>query len=303
MKVEKLEPFGAVISGLKLADELKDPDLKIHNRGHQPFNPFKSDTLAAELREVWLQNKVIALTDQPLTNDQQVQVSLAFGQIGDDPFFGSIPEHPLIASVQREADEQAPIFAETWHSDWSFMPSPPIATTLSAKIIPPRDKVPPQAGDTRFQDCQAAFAGLSADKQAELRKLKSIHSAALGYAPKGRYGDHDTEADRSMDIRPSEKALETHSHPIVRQHEETGIDGLFISPSYTMGIEDLSDEETFMLLTELYAHMEKEEFVLSLPWENDQLVMWDNRALNHMATGGYQGHKRLLHRTTISRVT
>ena len=32
------------------------------------------------------------------------------------------------------------------------------------------------------------------------------------------------------------------------------------------------------------------------------LLMWDNRCLLHMATGGYAGHDRLLHRTTIGAV-
>jgi len=30
------------------------------------------------------------------------------------------------------------------------------------------------------------------------------------------------------------------------------------------------------------------------------LVMWDNRSVLHMATGGYDGHERLLHRTTVA---
>ena len=28
--------------------------------------------------------------------------------------------------------------------------------------------------------------------------------------------------------------------------------------------------------------------------------MWDNRSVLHAATGGYDGHERLLHRTTIA---
>ena len=30
------------------------------------------------------------------------------------------------------------------------------------------------------------------------------------------------------------------------------------------------------------------------------LILWDNRALLHKATGGYEGHRRELHRTTIA---
>jgi taurine dioxygenase len=30
------------------------------------------------------------------------------------------------------------------------------------------------------------------------------------------------------------------------------------------------------------------------------LIMWDNRSVLHRATGGYEGHERLLHRTTVA---
>jgi taurine dioxygenase len=30
------------------------------------------------------------------------------------------------------------------------------------------------------------------------------------------------------------------------------------------------------------------------------LVMWDNRSVLHRATGGYEGHDRLLHRITVA---
>ena len=44
----------------------------------------------------------------------------------------------------------------------------------------------------------------------------------------------------------------------------------------------------------------QERFHYRHKWEPGMLVMWDNRCLNHKATGGYEGYRRELHRTTIA---
>ncbi|MBT3900253.1 MAG: TauD/TfdA family dioxygenase, partial [Gammaproteobacteria bacterium] len=43
-----------------------------------------------------------------------------------------------------------------------------------------------------------------------------------------------------------------------------------------------------------------EKTIYKHKWQRNMLVMWDNRSVLHRATGGYEGHDRLLHRTTIS---
>ena len=199
-----------------------------------------------------------------------------------------------MAAIQRNADETTSIFAEFFHSDWSFMPVPPAATALYGITIPP------VGGDTLFADQVAAYKQMPDDLLRRVEDLTAIHSAALGYAPDGAYGDADQKQGRSMKILPSERALETCEHPLVRTHHETGKRALFSSAAYIKGFVGLDKEESDALLMELYAHQSQPEFVYAHRWQPGMLVMWDNRSVLHAATGGYDGYDRLLHRTTIS---
>ena len=72
-----------------------------------------------------------------LSHQQLENFSLAFGNFGNDPYIDSIDGHDNIIEVRREADEKAPPFGASWHSDWSFQECPPSATLLHSKIIPP----------------------------------------------------------------------------------------------------------------------------------------------------------------------
>jgi taurine dioxygenase len=50
---------------------------------------------------------------------------------------------------------------------------------------------------------------------------------------------------------------------------------------------------------EVYEWQTKTDFVYSHQWQENMLVMWDNRSVLHKANAGYDGFDRLLHRTTI----
>ena len=253
-----------------------------------------SADLAAELRAIWLENKVIAFPDQTLSDDDLERITLAFGEFGEDPFFGHIDGHEHIAGIQRNADETTPIFAEAFHSDWSFLEVPPAGTCLFGITIPPH------GGNTLFADQVTAYERLSDEMRDKADKMTAIHSAELGYAPTGAYGDADQDSGRSMKIIPSEKARDKREHPFVRTHHETGNKALFSSAAYIQGFTDMEKTESDALLIEFYGHQTDEAFIYSHKWEKHMLVMWDNRSLLHAATGGYDGHDRLLHRTTIA---
>lgn len=253
-----------------------------------------SADLAAELRAYWLEHKVLAFPDQSLSNHDLERFTRAFGEFGEDPFFGHIDGHDHIAAIQRRADEKAPVFAEVFHSDWSFLDIPPAGTCLYGITIPPI------GGNTLFADQVAAYERLPDSLRDKANTLIAVHSAELGYAPDGVYGDNDAESDRSMDIIPSEKAREKCEHPFVRTHHETGKKALYSSPAYIQAFAGLEKQESDALLIEFYGWQSEESLIYSHKWEKNMLVIWDNRSLLHAATGGYFGYDRLLHRTTIA---
>ncbi|MFK7916977.1 MAG: TauD/TfdA dioxygenase family protein [Ilumatobacter sp.] len=249
------------------------------------------DQMVSDIRAAWMQHKVLAFPDQQLSDDDLEAFTLRFGPFGDDPFFASIDGHPNIAAIRRDAHETSSLFAENWHADWSFQEFPPDGTCLYGKVVPP------VGGDTLFTNQEAALTAMPAELRERIEGRVAVHSARGGYAPDGTYGDDD--ADRSMQIRPSDAAYATQLHPLIRTHPETGAQTLYSVLGYIIGIDGMDDNEARALLGELYHWQTREEFQYLHRWEPDMLIMWDNRCVLHRATGGYDGHDRLLHRTTI----
>ena len=270
-------------SGAALGASVTGPDLS---------RPLDAATIEA-IRTAWLEHLVLAFPGQPMSHDDLERFTRYFGAFGEDPFIAPLPDRPHIIEVKREAGETASVFAAAWHSDWSFQEVPPAATLLHAKTIPP------VGGDTLFCNMYRAYDALSDATKARIEGLNAVHSAGLAYAPDGVYGDADG-SDRSMTIRPDPRAHAVQSHPVVKTHPETGRKALFVNPGYVRTLEGLSDEEAFLLLVELYEACHAEANVYRHVWEPDMLLMWDNRCTQHMATGGYDGHARLLHRTTVA---
>ncbi len=266
-------PCGALVYGADLSRPLSTEDI-------------------TGIREAWLSYQVLAFPNQTLSIKDIERFAATVGAFGQDPFFESVPGHPHVAQIRRDADEKTPLFAESFHSDWSFLPDPPIATVLYGNVIPP------VGGDTLFANQYDAWDALPEATRRRLESLRGIHSARRGYARDGLYGERD--AGRSMAIRYSDEALATQLHPVAKVHPETGRTALFVSPGYTIGIDGMADPEASELLMELFRHQRQEAFIYRHRWSPEMLVLWDNRCLLHAATGGYDGHDRLLHRITVA---
>jgi taurine dioxygenase len=265
---------GATVTGVDLSKEL-------------------AESLVTDIRQAWAEHGVLAFPDQSLSDDDLERFTGYFGDFGEDPFVQPVPGREHIIAIQRNADETSSIFAEAWHTDWSFQSNPPAGTCLYGITIPE------SGGDTLFANQFMALEEMPSALRTRIEGRYAIHSAAGGYAPEGLYGKADEGSGRSMRVQASAAARDTFLHPLIKVHPENGRESLFGCIGYIIGIEGMEQDTASDLLLELHQWQTSQQFQYRHKWSSNMLVMWDNRCVLHRATGGYEGYDRLLHRTTI----
>jgi len=200
--------------------------------------------------------------------------------------------HPELLCVSNEFRNGEPIglvdAGKYWHSDLSYKPEPSMGSLLHSRILPA------EGGDTLFATQHAAYDALPAAMQKRLNPLTAEHS----YLARN-------EAQRAKStLRPDLSDAQKQTvlpvvHPVVRVHPGTGRKALFVSEGFTTRIMELPDDESRDLLAEIYAHQTQAAFIYRHHWVDGDLVMWDNRAVMHLATGCPPEMPRTLYRTTI----
>lgn len=253
----------------------------------------------AGFRQIFLENPVLAIRNAKLTPKQQILFSQLLGPLEHNDTRRDLthPDDPdvLVLSNEIKADGNAVGVVdagEEWHSDLSYQPEPAFATIL--QLI----KRPSRGGDTAFCNLYNVYEALPGDLKEKVRGRNGIHHLSKLRNRRVKISTNRPGAGEFF-TRVNEDRFGA-MHPLVRTHPETGREALFISPRFTIGIEGMDDSEAQPLLDKLFAFMEDERFHYQHKWQADDLVMWDNRCLNHRACGGYTlDDLRRLHRTCV----
>lgn len=262
-----------------------------------------ADGQAEEIRHALFRHKMIFFRRQKLTHGQHEAFSALFGPFAEDAYTQGVAGHRDVHPLIKEADDPSKmVFGEGWHTDSPFLPEPPAVTLLRSV------QVPPIGGDTTFANSALAYAMLSETYQEMIRGLRvrfslrdvlqAVHEAVVpGESPIGRLASTRDSEHLSEDLR---RKILGNAHPLVRTHPVTGEKALYVDPSYAIGIEGMSAEESAPILRFLSEHLTQPAFSCRLRWEPDMLVIWDNRLCVHQAYNDYQGHRRELYRTTVA---
>ncbi len=262
-----------------------------------------TDDVAEEIRHALFRHKMIFFRRQKLTHAEHEAFSLRFGRFAEDAYTQGVPGHRNVQPLIKEAaDPSKMVFGEGWHTDSPFLEQPPAITVLRSV------EVPPIGGDTMWANSALAYAMLSETYRRMIQGLrvrfslrdvlKSVHEAvAVSDSPIGRLAATRDSASLPEDLR---RKIRGNAHPLVRTHPVTGEKALYVDPSYGIGIEGMTPEESAPILQYLNEHLTQPAFTCRLRWEPDMLVIWDNRLCVHQAYNDYQGHRRELYRTTVA---
>jgi len=241
------------------------------------------------IRQALLRHKVLAFRGQHHLDDQgQQDFARGFGELVEHPTQPSRPETAILELNSTRGGGRA----DRWHTDVTFVEDYPAVSLLRAVVVPP------QGGDTIWTNTEAAYAGLTPELQALADRLWAVHSNLYDYAA-------DRPAASAADREVYEKiftstVFET-EHPLVHVHPETGKRSLILG-NFVRRIVGHSQEQSDLLIRLFQSHVTRIDYTLRWRWQAGDVLIWDNRATQHIAVNDYGDAPRIVRRVTVAGV-
>ena len=269
LTITALGPYiGAEVSNLDLARPLSDAQFE-------------------QLYHAMIRHQVLFFRQQPLTPVQHRALAARFGDLHIHPVY------PHAADVEEiivlDTHDNNPPDNDNWHTDVTFIDTPPAGAILAARHLPD------SGGDTLWASGIAAYEALSAPIKTLLSGLQAEHDFTKSFQEFKHRGSEAEHARWKKAVASNPPLL----HPVIRTHPISGKQALFVNEGFTTRIVDLTQKESDALLAFLFAHITKPEFQVRWRWQQDDVAIWDNRVTQHYANADYLPQRRIMHRATI----
>lgn len=259
------DALGAVITGIDLA---------------QPIN----NTMRDALRDAFQTYRLLLVRDPALTPEGQANFARVFGDIviRQDYDVGlSRDDDTQYVSNTRE-DGILGYGELDFHCDQLFN-DPPLKALILYAI-----EVPKEGGNTSFCNTTRIYETLPDDLKQRLANKSCMHL----YDFKGAYADFQ-DPDNATPGSPRA------NHPMVFVDPETGDPAIWVNRLTTIKVNELEPDESKALIDEVRSYIKNEDCIYHHRWQPGDLLIWDNRILQHARGPFDESQPRTLRRTPI----
>ncbi|MBA2817559.1 taurine dioxygenase [Candidatus Pantoea persica] len=246
-----------------------------------------SDAQFEQLYHALLRHQVLFLRNQPITPHQQRALASRFGDLHIHPVYPHAEGVEEIIVLDTHQDN--PPDNDNWHTDVTFIETPPAVAILASKLLPE------SGGDTLWASGIAAWETLSAPIKTLLEGLHAEHDFKKSFQ-EYKYRRNEEDHQRWQQAVTKHPPVQ---HPVVRTHPVSGRKALFVNEGFTTRIVELSEKESDAVLALLYAHATKLEFQVRWRWQPNDVAIWDNRVTQHYANADYYPARRVMQRATV----
>jgi len=236
----------------------------------------------SQIHAAFLEHQMLVFPGQTLSPENLISFCGRFGPLFDfteDPTYrleGYSKIYELGNYMRDGKMSRTKDAGRKWHSDHSYTTEPHKISILYARAVPP------VGGTTCFANMYMAYDELSEKMKGFLDDMEAIHDV-LKYFGTQIVGFKPT-------LKNSEGIKKKHPpvlQPVVRVHEETGRKALFLSEGSCTSLYGLEPEEGDGLLQYLLKHSVREQYTYRHTYKVNDLIMWDNRCLQHLAPPDY----------------
>lgn len=257
---------------------------------------------AAALRDVWLDHGVLVFPGIGTSPEAQLRLSRCFGSLEPHPIpkFRH-PDHAELILLTNQDGPTSPIYdfgdgtaihgRIPWHTDLAFR------TTPNAGALLRMVRKAADGGQTGWIDCTMAYDALSETMKARIAPLEAIYLFRAGLEEMRFAKPGGIRLDKRKDEYPHFPPV---ANPLVTSHPETGRKVLNLSSLNIEGVLGVPRADGDALVRELLAHLENPAFRYIHDWQENDMVLWDNRRMLHCALGHPVDQVRIVHRTTIT---
>ncbi|KAJ3240513.1 hypothetical protein HDU78_002274 [Chytriomyces hyalinus] len=261
-----------------------------------------ADDLIRDFAVLVSQRNVVFLRNQDLTFTEQKEFIERLGRAAGKPATSGLHAHPTtdptselgehaLVISSEEARKYGNIYSSrgelaslSWHSDITFEPVPSDYAAL--KII----KSPPEGGDTLWASAYEIYDRLSPSFRTFLEGLTATHTGEnfhkLAQAGLTTLNPGPRGAPENVGL-----ALEA-VHPVIRTNPVTGWKGVFANKVFTKRINELSKDESDLVLDHLFnLGTQNHDLHVRFRWNPNDIAIWDNRSSFHTATTDFDFDK------------